>query len=461
MKKYNVIVIGAGICGLMVAHRLIQSNRKISILVIEKGKEIVDRKCPVLLNKTDTCADCRICSIMSGCAGAGAFSDGKFIISTDYGGNLQNYMEKNTCIQYMRDADEILIKHGATKDVYEPNEDITNLCKTNDLLLKKGYIKHFGTENNIMIMQNFVNDLRKKCTILCDCVVEDVKPDEHIVITNKGNFLAEKIIFAVGRSGNSFLADWCRQYGVKTYNTNVDIGVRVELKDDVWKHISSIVYDPKISFISKQYKDETRMFCFNVGGQVVVENTYGTKTVNGHAYSSKNLKSDNCNFALLSSIKMSQPFNDPTEYIRHLASCANIISGNNVVVQRFGDLIKGKRTTEIKLKQSSVKPTLNAYPGDLSLCLPKRQLDNIIETLYQLDKIAPGTAGNDTLLYGIEGKYYSSIPDMIDFRIKGYENIYACGDGSGVTRSLAQAAANGLYVADKIIKEYTKTPCIE
>ncbi|HBI94451.1 MAG TPA: FAD-dependent oxidoreductase, partial [Terrisporobacter glycolicus] len=279
-------------------------------------------------------------------------------------------------------------------------------------------------------------------------------PDGHIIFTDKlGELYAEYIVFAAGRSGGDFFAQWCRNHGVRMYNHNVDIGVRVELKSEIWKKISSIAYDPKICFKSEKYKDETRMFCFNDGGHVVIENTLGTKTVNGHAYADPELKSENSNFALLTSIKFSDPFNNPVEYVHMLANCANYISGGTVVVQRFGDLIKCCRTTPDKMEHSSVKPTLKAYPGDLSLCLPKRQLDSIIETIKKLDAIAPGTAEEDTLLYGIEGKYYSAMPSMTDFNINGYSNIFCCGDGSGITRSLAQAGASGLYVADKILSK--------
>lgn len=453
MKNYDVAIIGAGISGIMVAYRLIQKNKNLDIALIDKGSSLSSRNCP-LISKTSThCLNCKSCSIMCGFAGAGAFSDGKFIILTEYGGNLASIIGEPSALYYMEAADSILSKYSGPQKTYTPNDTLIKLCSENNLQLKKGTVKHFGTENNLLIMQKLLADIQQNCTFLYNSNVIDIDPETRkISIENSDEIFAQKIIFAVGRSGNNFLSTWCQKHHINITNNNVDIGVRVELKNKTWERISSIAYDPKISYISQKYNDETRMFCFNQGGHVVIENTFGTQTVNGHAYSDPKLKSDNCNFALLSSIKFSTPFNKPTDYILHLVSCSNIISGNSVIVQRFGDLISGQRTTVEKLSTSSIKPTLNAYPGDLSLCLPKRQLDNIIETIYKLDSIAPGTADDDTLLYGIEGKYYSSVPDMDNFQLNGLLNIYACGDGCGATRSLAQAAANGLYLADHIDK---------
>ncbi len=451
MKKYDVAIIGAGISGIMLAYRLTLRDPAKKVVLIDKGKTLEKRSCPLVEKTTSKCMECQSCSIMNGFAGAGAFSDGKFIISTEYGGDFASEVGNEVALHYMEMAEEIMAKHGGEQDSYTPNDMLINLCSNNDLILKKGRVKHFGTDKNLIIMSSILEELGDRCTLLSDANVIDVDAIERTIkIENNENIYADIIVFAVGRSGNSFLQKWCERNDVKTTNRNVDIGVRVELKNSVWEKISAIAYDPKISYISKKYKDETRMFCFNPGGHVVVENTFGVKTVNGHAFADPKLQSDNCNFALLSSIKFTSPFNNPTEYIRNLVSCSNIISGDMVIVQRFGDLISGQRTTIDKLYNSSIKPTLDAYPGDLSLCLPKRQLDNIIETIYKLDEIAPGTAANDTLLYGIEGKYYSSKPKMEEFQLSGLPNIYACGDGSGVTRSLAQAAANGLYLADYI-----------
>ena len=264
---------------------------------------------------------------------------------------------------------------------------------------------------------------------------------------------AKKIIFAVGRSGNDFFKNWCLNNSIKLFCRNVDIGVRVELPNNIWKELTDIIYDPKISYKSSHYQDETRMFCFNVGGEVIIENSNNGLTVNGHAYSKT--KTNNSNFALLSSIKLSDPFNDPIEYVKNIVKNANLLSNNNVIIQKFDDLIQGKRSTKEKINSSKISPTLpSAYPGDLSLCMPKRYLDNIIETIFKLDEIAPGTAGKETFLYGIEAKYYSLYPETKDFMLTDYNDIYVCGDGCGITRSLAQAGANGLCLADIISNNF-------
>jgi len=389
---------------------------------------------------------------MNGLGGAGAFSDGKYIITNEYGGWLSSFISPSEALNYMEKADSILRHFGATDYRYKPDNELKKLCLQNGLFMKQGEVKHLGTENNLDIMTKFVEHLMQQCKIIVDCEVTDVKKSDHVIeATNYGNVTAKSILFAVGRSGNSFLIDWCEKNKIEVYNNSVDIGVRVELPSVIWEDISRKVYDPKISYRSKQYGDETRMFCFNEGGQVVIENTNGVKTVNGHSYADSLLKSENSNFALLSTIRFSEPFKKPIEYIKSIAGIANYISNDSVIVQRYGDLINGHRTTLEDLKDSTVHPTLKAYPGDLSLCIPKRQLDNIIETIAKLDAIAPGTANYDTLLYGVECKYYSARPSMSNFKLDDCTNIFACGDGAGITRSLAQAAANGLYIADIIM----------
>ena len=267
----------------------------------------------------------------------------------------------------------------------------------------------------------------------------------------EGSATADHIIFAVGRVGSRFFSDWCERNAIPLTNNQVDVGVRVELPSIIWEDFSRKIYEPKIWYRSKQYGDTTRMFCFNDRGNVVTENTGGVLTVNGHSYREENRKTQNSNFALLSTIRFTQPFKQPIDYARHVASLANLISGGSVLVQRLGDLENGRRTDENRLRQCTTSPTLAAVPGDLSLCMPKRQLDNIIETLHALDAVSPGTSNYDTLLYGVECKYYSARPKAEDFELEGCRNIYAVGDGAGFTRSLSQAAANGLYVADKIL----------
>lgn len=454
--RYDVVIIGGGIGGLMCAYRLIANDETIKVLLLEKGHDIQKRICPIVAKKTKTCVKCDPCAIMEGMAGAGAFSDGKYIISLEYGGWLPELMDHNTVLDYIAQADDILIRFGATKEVYEPDDDLKLLCLQHDLHMQQARVKHLGTDANFQTMVNLIDDLQDKIQIETLCNVTAIGKDDHkVAFINKGKqyeTFGDQIVIAPGRAGSRFFKEWCETNAIALTNNQVDIGVRVELPWQIWRHFSAKIYEPKIKYYTKQYHDPVRMFCFNERGHVVTENTHGVLTVNGHSFKDESRKSLNSNFALLSTTNFTEPFNEPIEYARSVARMANQISGGSVIVQRLGDLKAGKRTDQKRLSASSVHPTLDAVPGDLSLCLPKRQLDNIIETLDALDKVAPGTANYDTLLYGIECKYYSSRPACRDFMIEGTEGIYALGDGAGFTRSLSQAAANGLMVADGINK---------
>lgn len=450
-SKYDVAIIGGGISGIMAGYRLSQANKDLKIVLIEKGAALTKRNCPMITKKMDNCINCSSCSIMEGIAGAGAFSDGKYVISTEYGGWLTDFLPNDVVINYIEQADAILVENGATTERYQPNNELKRVCLQHDLHMQQAELKHLGTDSNYDTMCSLVEELDKHIEIATRTYVEDVDKEKHVLtLDDKSQITADKIIFAVGRAGSRDFAKWCRKNNVEMSNNQVDVGVRVELPAVIWDHFSKKIYEPKIWYRSKQYGDTTRMFCFNERGNVVVENTDGVMTVNGHSYRGADKKTENSNFALLSTIRFTQPFKNPIEYARYVASLANLISGDGVLVQRLGDLENGRRTEEKRLKQSTTKPTLNAVPGDLSLCMPKRQLDNIIETLHALDKIAPGTANHDTLLYGIECKYYSARPAASDFELDGMDGIYAIGDGAGFTRSLSHAAAHGLYIADKI-----------
>lgn len=452
---YDVAIIGGGISGLMTAYRLSEkSNYK--ILILERGKKLEERICPII-EKGGSCIKCEKCSIMEGMAGAGAFSDGKYNITTEFGGWLPDYIDDKKVMDYIRQCDDILVEHGATTEKYMPNDDLKQECLKYDLHMLQAEVKHIGTDQNLIVMGNLIKTLKQKgVDIITEAIVTDVNKDTKNITYSKdgknNEVIAKNIVFAVGRMGSSFLSKWCSDNDVKCKAIQIDLGVRVELPYLVWKKFSEKIYEPKIVYRTKQYGDRTRSFCFNEKGSVVMENTGGILTVNGHSYKDEKKKTQNSNFAILSTTKFTEPFDEPIEYGKYISSLANKISGGGVIVQRFGDLVNGRRTNQHRLNQSTVRPTLDAVPGDLSLCLPKRQLDNIIETIYALDKVAPGTANYDTLLYGVECKYYSARPNMNDFELEGLKGIYAIGDGAGVTRSLAQAAANGLYVADKILK---------
>lgn len=450
MDKYDVIIIGAGIGGLMAAYRLCNERK---VLVIERGKSLEKRICPLTHNMADHCLKCAQCSIMEGVGGAGAFSDGKFNITTEYGGWLQEIAGETNTMRYIEQVADILKHFGATNKEYHPSDEFKKKCLEYDLHALQATVKHLGTDGNFKVMSAMYKYLEDKVTFLLGTAVTDIEADAHAVVTSDGTAYGyDRLIIAIGRSGSEWFGHQCAKLHVPVDNNQVDIGVRVELPRIVWEEISQQIYEPKIVYRTKNYGDTTRTFCFNSGGEVVIENNDGILTVNGHANADPSKKTANSNFAILSTSRFTQPFNKPIEYAKHICKLANMTAGGGVIVQRFGDLIRGQRTNEHRLAQSTVHPTLNAVAGDLSLCLPKRQLDNIIETIYALDKIAPGTANYDTLLYGIEAKFYSIRPQFINDCFSITPEIYAIGDGAGVTRGLAQAGANGLMVADDILK---------
>lgn len=452
---YDVAIIGGGIGGLMAAHRLTEKNPGLRVALFEKGADLEHRACPLMKGQVERCIGCKHCAIMEGMAGAGAFSDGKYVISTEYGGWLTEFLPEKTVMDYIEQADSILVSYGATTQRYQPDNDLKRLCLQHDLHMAQAQLKHLGTDSNYETMLKMIRDLSQRCDLFPSTQVTQVEKDSHtLTVVHEGQpriLTADVIIFAVGRAGSRDFTQWCRKQGIPLTNNQVDIGVRVELPALIWQHFSEKIYEPKIWYRSKGYGDITRMFCFNERGSVVTENTDGVVTVNGHSYRDKSRKTENSNFALLSTIRFTQPFKEPIEYARHVAQLANLISGGSILVQRLSDLRLGRRTDEKRLAQATTHPTLAAVPGDLSLCIPKRQLDNILETLDALNKIAPGTANDDTLLYGIECKYYSARPAAENFELEGCQNIYAVGDGAGFTRSLSQASANGLYVADQIL----------
>lgn len=449
---YDVAIIGGGIGGLMAAYRLIKEKPNLSVVVIDKGRALDKRKCPLSNHLVDKCIKCKQCAIMEGIGGAGAFSDGKFNITTEYGGWLQEYLGDDVTMKYINQVSQILNEFGATQKEYYPNDEIKLECLKHDLHLLQATVKHLGTDGNFKVMSNLMDFLNKNITVITEDAVKDVIIAEKKIICDKSEDITYKdLIIAVGRSGSEWFEDWCSRNNLPVTNNQVDIGVRVELPRIIFADMSKKIYEPKIVYRTPSHGDTTRTFCFNDGGEVVIENNDGLLTVNGHANSNPELKTKNSNFAILATQRFTQPFNKPIAYAKHICKLANMTAGGGVIVQRFGDLVAGRRTNEHRLAQSTVKPTLNAVAGDLSLCIPKRQLDNIIDTIYALDKVAPGTANYDTLLYGVEAKFYSIKPQFIDDKFQILPNIYAIGDGAGVTRGLAQAGANGLYVADAIL----------
>ena len=452
--SFDTVIIGGGIGGLMAAYRLRNLNPEMKIAITEKGNSLEERFCPA--NKEKNCVHCKICSITNGFAGAGAFSDGKFNLGTSYGGTLGEELGDDLANKYIGEVDSVLNKYctSGAPVMYKSNEELKLKCLQNNLRLLDMNVKHLGTDNNFLTMKNLIHSIKESGTELFkfyECLT--VKKDKVGYILNYSNgdtISAKYIIIATGRSGANFVSEFCNDNNVKMKSNHVDIGVRVEMKDIIWREFSSKIYEPKILYKTKTFEDRCRMFCFNQGGLVSAENNHGIITANGHAFAQADKKTDNCNFAILSSIRFTEPFDKPTEYAESISSLANMIGNGNVLVQRFGDLIRGRRTNEHRLAQNTVIPTLRATAGDISLCLPHRILTNIIETIYALDKVAPGTANDDTLLYGCESKYYSIRPVFMNKKFELIDNVFIIGDGSGICRGLSQSGAMGIYVADCI-----------
>jgi uncharacterized FAD-dependent dehydrogenase len=398
---------------------------------------------------------------MRGFGGAGAYSDGKYNFTAEFGGWLKDYLPEDTIMDLINYVDSVNVSFGATEVVYSTeSEEALKLEKKaleNDLHLLQAKVKHLGTENNLRILRNIYDFLNSRVTFRFGTSVESirVRSGGYALDTSAGEIHCKYLIAAPGRSGAEWFAGQCRRLGMELLNNQVDIGVRVELPAKVFEHITDVMYESKLVYRTKQYGDHVRTFCMNPYGHVVTENVDGLITVNGHSYSDPKLRSANTNFALLVSNRFTEPFKEPYKYGKHIASLSNMLGGG-VLIQRFGDLLRGSRTNEHRLSKSFVKPTLRATPGDLSLVLPKRHMDNIIEMIYALDKIAPGTANYDTLLYGVEVKFYSSRPQLTPALETNLKDFYAIGDGAGVTRGLAQAAASGVIAARSIAEKIKK-----
>ncbi len=453
---YDVIIIGAGPGGIFSAYELTKNNSNLKVAVFESGNRLNKRKCPIDGEKVKTCINCKTCSIMSGFGGAGAFSDGKYNITNDFGGSLHEYIGKKRALELMEYVDEINMKFGGqgTKLYSTAGTKFKKICMQHDLHLLDASVRHLGTDTNYKVLENLFEELKDKVNFFFNQPVLEIEvlEDGYKIITKKGCYRAKCCIVSVGRVGSNWMEQVCQKLNIPTQSNRVDIGARIEIPAEVFSHITDELYESKIVYRTEKYGDMVRTFCMNPKGVVVNENTNGIITVNGHSYKDKNRQTANTNFALLVSKRFSEPFKDSNGYGESIARLSNMLGGG-VLVQRFGDLIRGRRSTEKRMQDSFVTPTLNATPGDLSLVLPKRILDGIIEMIYALDKIAPGMANDDTLLYGVEVKFYN-LEVRVDENLQSkYQNLYIIGDGSGITHSLSHASASGVHVARKIIEK--------
>ena len=454
--NYDVCIIGAGPGGIFSAYELSKLNPSLKIAVFEAGHALSKRKCPIDGEKIKTCIECKSCSIMSGFGGAGAFSDGKYNITNDFGGTLYQYIGKQQAIDLMKYVDEINMLYGGegTKLYSTAGSKFKTICMQNDLHLLDASVRHLGTDINYVVLENLYNHLCDKVEFFFDTPVDTIAREEngYKIICGKNEYTADKCIISVGRSGSKWMETVCRELDIPTESSRVDIGVRVELPAEVFSHLTDELYESKIVYRTPKYGDKVRTFCMNPRGAVVNENTNGIITVNGHSYEDPAKHTNNTNFALLVAKHFSEPFKDSNGYGESIARLSNMLGGG-VIVQRFGDLIRGQRSTAKRIEESFVTPTLNATPGDLSLVLPKRILDGIIEMIYALDKIAPGTANDDTLLYGVEVKFYNMEVKVNEHLETKYDGLYIIGDGSGITHSLSHASASGVFVARQIAGE--------
>lgn len=452
MKNYDIIVVGAGAAGAFLAFELTKLNTKKKVLIIDGGRKVENRSCPITDGKVDHCIGCKPCNIMYGFGGAGTLSDGKYNITTNFGGDLHRYVGEKKAMDLMEYVDSVLMGFdgGDDLELYSTDKnDLKTKCLRYDLHLLDAKVRHFGTDRNKVILQKMYDYVKDKVDFEFSTMVEDVEFEngKYIVKTDKDEeYSSDDLVLAAGRSGSKWIGDVCDKFGIKSKRNRVDIGLRVEVPAEVFKHITDDVYEAKIMYQTKQYNDIVRTFCMNPYGHVVTENTNGILTVNGHSFTDPKLQSPNTNFALLVTNRFTEPFEDSNEYGESIAKLSNMLGGG-VLMQRFGDLVKGRRSSERRMAKSFTKPTMNATAGDLSLVMPKRQLDDIIEMIYQLDKIAPGMANDDTLLYGIEVKFYNSEIEVNEKFESKQKGLYCIGDGSGATHSLSQASACGIEVA--------------
>ncbi len=461
--NYDCIIVGAGPAGIFTAMEYLKRSPGKKILILEKGKSIENRSCP--MRETGWCHNCDPCNITTGFSGAGAFSDGKLMLSPEIGGILNEYMPEERLNGLIRYVDDIYLSYGADRTLYGVNldEDAMQVLRQkvirSNLQLVESPVRHMGTEGSYQIYTQIQKELLDSGveirfeTGVTDLIIEG----DSIagVQTDGGDFRAGSVVLTVGRQGAEWLKSMCVQYEIETKIGGVDIGVRIEVRNEIMKEVNDRIYESKLIYYTPTFDDRVRTFCHNPAGIVATEYYHDDlAVVNGHSYKAENLKTENTNFAILVSNYFTDPFKEPIEYGKYIARLANMLSGNKVMVQRFGDFLRGRRTTAERLARNSLRPTLReAVPGDLCLVFPYRIMLDIKEMIAALDAIFPGLASDETLLYGVEVKFYSNIIRVNERFETRYRGLYAGGDGAGITRGLVQSSINGVLIG-RILSDY-------
>lgn len=469
MNSYDVIIVGAGPAGIFAAYELSLKNKDLKVALIDKGLDIYRRRCPILEHKIKKCPVIKdhvgcmpACSITNGFGGAGAYSDGKFNITHEFGGWMTDYLSNTEVEDLIEYVDNINLRHGATSDITDPTTDKVREIEKRGyavgLKLLRAKVRHLGTEQNLEILKSIYEEMKDRVDYHFKTEVKDVIVENNevrgVVLANGETMKANQVFLAPGRDGSVWLKDVMRGQKIPMKNLQVDIGVRVETSDIVMQEINEHLYEGKFMYRTS-VGTVVRTFFSNPSGHVVVENHSGTMLANGHAYKDPKLGSKNTNFALLVSHTFEEPFDQPNEFAHEVSHLANKLSNGSIIVQKYGDILKGRRTTPKRLKEGFVEPTLKeAVPGDLGLVLPYNTMKSLIEMTEALDHVTPGIASEHTLFYGVEAKFYSARPEIdnkFETKVKG---LFVGGDGAGVTRGLAQAGASGVLVARHILDRY-------